>query len=634
MKSIKSKRYISFLANYIFKDFILIGMITIVILFPLKLHGVINVTGTQAQRNQIANWLTSSLDATVTINSSGVMSIGSGGNASATRLRNMIQGSTSVTLDVVENVNNVFFGAWQSSTSNRKGPTTGTQKIDVGDLGQIGNILNSYGFTPDNVLMHEITEVYEGKKDTLSFEDAHKRGIDAQIELLGEHGTSFVGPRDIRIGDTIYHKIKRPPGSNPPFVLVKLEFSPFDIEWFKEVVPCKTDSGLIAIPDLDPRVFIYNYDSELNHNIIAVWDSVNSFPNGAAYDAAGNLYVVESYLGGFGEIRVFNRNGQMIDTIKSYELRSPEGIDIDKNTGDIFVAVTNKVIKFNADGQYLGDYSVQGSVLQPTGVAVWRNKPIWGIHGNGTEYDIYVTDKNSEQVFRFDVANNLNNGQFKQVFGQGHLLEPEDISIDSWWSVWVVSTGNHRIYRFAPNGELEPFGERNYFVEDTSRVFTDAEMVDFDGVYVIDGKTGAGAMLLYDYDGNLVRTYGTNTLQCPASIAINLFVNHNNMVSIPPPVKIRKKKGMSIPDKFELYQNYPNPFNSNTIIRFDIHKSSHSKLIVYNILGEEITILVNEKLNAGSYEVDWDASDYPSGVYFYKLIAGDFVDVKKMVLLK
>jgi hypothetical protein len=440
------------------------------------------------------------------------MSIGSGGNASATRLRNMIQGSTSVTLDVVENVNSVFFGAWQSSTSNRKGRTTGTQKIDVGDLGKIGNILNSYGFTPDNVLMHEITEVYEGKKDSLSFEDAHKRVIDAQIELLGEHGTSFVGSRDIRIGDSIYHKIKRPPGSNPPYVLVKLEFSPFDIEWFKEVVPCKTDSGLIAIADPDPKVFIYNYDSELNHNIIAVWDSVNSSPTGASYDASGNLYVVES-LGGIGEIRVFNRSGQMIDTIKGIELRSPKGIDIDKVTGDIFVAVTDKVIKFNADGQYIGDYFVQGSVLQPTGVAVWRNKPIWGIYGNGMEYDIYVTDKNSSQVFRFDVVTNLNNGQFKEVFGYGKLLAPEDISIDSWWSVWVVSTGNHRIYRFAPNGELEPFGEREYFVEDTSRIFTDAEMVDFDGVYVIDGKPGAGAMILYDYNGNLVRTYGTNTLQ-------------------------------------------------------------------------------------------------------------------------
>jgi hypothetical protein len=95
-----------------------------------------------------------------------------------------------------------------------------------------------------------------------------------------------------------------------------------------------------------------------------------------------------------------------------------------------------------------------------------------------------------------------------------------------------------------------------------------------------------------------------------------------------------KKISKNIPTSFSLYQNYPNPFNPTTSIRFDLNKSSNVKLIVYDILGKEIASLVNEKLNAGSYEVDWLASDYPSGVYFYKLVSEDFVDVKKMVLLK
>jgi hypothetical protein len=111
------------------------------------------------------------------------------------------------------------------------------------------------------------------------------------------------------------------------------------------------------------------------------------------------------------------------------------------------------------------------------------------------------------------------------------------------------------------------------------------------------------------------------------------------MVSIPPPLKIHKKKGMTIPDKYSLYQNYPNPFNPVTSIDFDIPKSSFVKLVIYNVLGEEISIIVNEKLNAGSYKVDWpvstwDGTDYPSGVYFYKLIADDFVSVKKMIYIK
>ncbi|MFC2092745.1 right-handed parallel beta-helix repeat-containing protein [Bacteroidota bacterium] len=89
-----------------------------------------------------------------------------------------------------------------------------------------------------------------------------------------------------------------------------------------------------------------------------------------------------------------------------------------------------------------------------------------------------------------------------------------------------------------------------------------------------------------------------------------------------------------IPDNFLLYQNYPNPFNPTTHIRFDVHKSSQIKLIIYNILGKEIKTLVNEKLSAGSYEVDWSASGNPSGVYFYKLVTEGFTNVKKMLLIK
>ena len=89
-----------------------------------------------------------------------------------------------------------------------------------------------------------------------------------------------------------------------------------------------------------------------------------------------------------------------------------------------------------------------------------------------------------------------------------------------------------------------------------------------------------------------------------------------------------------LPKEFRLYNSYPNPFNPSTKIKFDILKSSNVKIIIYNALGKEVTSLVNEKLIAGSYEVSWNGSSYPSGVYFYKLVAGDFVNVKKMVLLK
>jgi len=94
-----------------------------------------------------------------------------------------------------------------------------------------------------------------------------------------------------------------------------------------------------------------------------------------------------------------------------------------------------------------------------------------------------------------------------------------------------------------------------------------------------------------------------------------------------------------IPNGFFLYQNFPNPFNPTTKINFDITsnvkgETSKVKLVVYNAIGKEISTLVNQQLSAGSYSVEFDASNYPSGIYYYRLEAGDFSEVRKMILVK
>lgn len=97
--------------------------------------------------------------------------------------------------------------------------------------------------------------------------------------------------------------------------------------------------------------------------------------------------------------------------------------------------------------------------------------------------------------------------------------------------------------------------------------------------------------------------------------------------------------GGEIPDSYSLYQNYPNPFNPVTKIRFDIpsnvkRETSNVKLTIFDILGRDVATLVNEKLTPGGYSVDWDASVYPSGVYFYRLQTESFTQTMKMVLIK
>lgn len=95
----------------------------------------------------------------------------------------------------------------------------------------------------------------------------------------------------------------------------------------------------------------------------------------------------------------------------------------------------------------------------------------------------------------------------------------------------------------------------------------------------------------------------------------------------------------SVPENFKLYQNYPNPFNPASKIKFDItnikgHESKDVNISVFDASGKNVKTLVNEKLSAGTYETVFDASEYSSGIYFYRLTVGDFVQSKSMILLK
>jgi hypothetical protein len=103
-----------------------------------------------------------------------------------------------------------------------------------------------------------------------------------------------------------------------------------------------------------------------------------------------------------------------------------------------------------------------------------------------------------------------------------------------------------------------------------------------------------------------------------------------------------------IPQEYALLQNYPNPFNPRTVIRFQLpvvrsdrqRTTNNVQLLVFDVLGREVQTLVNEELKPGTYAVEWDGTDFPSGIYFYKLTAhqfgetGEFTDTKKMLLIK
>jgi hypothetical protein len=94
------------------------------------------------------------------------------------------------------------------------------------------------------------------------------------------------------------------------------------------------------------------------------------------------------------------------------------------------------------------------------------------------------------------------------------------------------------------------------------------------------------------------------------------------------------QNGTTTPAEFALDQNYPNPFNPNTVISYRLPKNGNVKLTVYDMLGREVAVLVNERKPAGTYTVEWNAKDFPSGMYFYRLSTEAYTEVKKCMLLK
>jgi len=89
-----------------------------------------------------------------------------------------------------------------------------------------------------------------------------------------------------------------------------------------------------------------------------------------------------------------------------------------------------------------------------------------------------------------------------------------------------------------------------------------------------------------------------------------------------------------LPTNFALQQNYPNPFNPATVINYSLPRSNMVSIRVYDVIGNEIANLVNEEKPAGRYSVNFNASNLSSGVYFYRMQAGSFVETKKLILLK
>ncbi len=192
---------------------------------------------------------------------------------------------------------------------------------------------------------------------------------------------------------------------------------------------------------------------------------------------------------------------------------------------------------------------------------------------------------------------------------------------------------NHS-YPFYSGDNYEPFAtviyKRDEVLIPTSWMQTERNfhhiITNSDGDSIISLEEKYLALHTNDYYDSVYRIYVEVFDQSGNSAIDSMDVYFNNGIS--------SIDALTIPTKFNLYQNYPNPFNPSTKISWQSPIGGWQTLKIYDVLGNEVTTLVNEYKNAGSYEVNFDASKLSSGIYFYHLRAGSFVETKKMLLLK
>ena len=369
-----------------------------------------------------------------------------------------------------------------------------------------------------------------------------------------------------------------------------------------------------------------------------------------------NLEIYISDAGNFSsppwQILKFDENGENPEVFINTNLAWPQDILFLEDQDIVLISNlnTNLIAKYSSDqGTYLGNFATGISgptrmkigpdsllyVLQWSGTGTVRRYQLdgtfvddfttFGVPASiGIDWDgngnLYVSSYSGDFVRKFDQdGNNLG------LFVNTNLMGPTNIWFDTNGDLLVSDYDGTAVKRFDPDGN---------YVSDFITGLGQSEGVDyFPNGNILIGNGVTSSVKLFDSGGNYIE---------------DLIPSGSGNLLTPNAVVIREVSAVSVSNessinsiKFRLKQNYPNPFNPTTKIKFSVPRvnldegeGSLVTLKVYNILGTEISTLISEELSAGEYEVDFNASELTSGIYFYKLTSGSFAETKKMILLK
>jgi len=280
-----------------------------------------------------------------------------------------------------------------------------------------------------------------------------------------------------------------------------------------------------------------------------------------------------------------------IKTIK--KMSSSETLLTDVNS-NIYVGA-NGILKFNSNGDSL--WFKQLDNLKEFNIDTNRN--LISARYNNINQSYYVI------INKIDTSgNNIWTAQTPSVLFPASIYTNQNNKI--FLSAYSTGSGNQKYYTYVYNSDGSLF---------------------WNGEYVNTSGTGCRPIkIISDKNDNIYVSGNAYTVYPDVTILTvkySLLTGNSNSNSV-----------SVFTDKFFLNQNYPNPFNPNTVINYELRNASLVKMIVYDVLGNEVATLINEYKSVGSHEIEFDGSDFSSGIYFYRIEAGSFIQTKKMLLLK
>jgi hypothetical protein len=315
-----------------------------------------------------------------------------------------------------------------------------------------------------------------------------------------------------------------------------------------------------------------------------------------------------------------------------YAGTSSRGVYRSTNNGTSWTAVNNGlttvyVYSLLAVGTNIFAGMAGGIFVSPNGGANWTlgtGEPLSGIYvslaGLGTS--VFAADKHNNDVYK-STDNGITWSALHSSISSPYSLTATATNVyaGSYGYGVYVSTDNGTSWGTAAGGPLD--GYVNALATDGTAIYAGTDF----GVYCLPSSSGSWGPVNTGLTLKVTSCLVTGGSLFAGTAGGGVGKRALTELSVGP-------SSNEVPAQFSLSQNYPNPFNPSTTIKFELPKSSTVRLSVFDMLGREVSVLVNDKRNAGDYEVKFDGSNLASGVYFYRLKAGSFVQTRKLLVLR